>query len=268
MAEKPGVLYSEIRPHLRSLDLLLFRGTDVVSGIISRVERYFDGTTLENDFTHVGLCIRPEKGDLFGGLKLGGLYVMESTMSGNLADGVKDVHGESHLGVQVRDLDAVVEAYDSKPKARLAWAPLKEELRPVFPDKICDEALRKYTGIFYDASVVDLAAAAGVCGARAARDCRCFECLRDMACWCVCTRKRAGSDSALLPKDNKPSNYLFCSELVANIYRDCRVLPQTVEPKNVMPEDFLPNPKNPQTTVDADKQVPLVISGIRRFKWK
>ena len=52
------------------------------------------------------------------------------------------------------------------------------------------------------------------------------------------------------------SHWQFCSELVANIYKDVGILPASVDAANVMPVDFITDPKNPTKTLDKDGEVP------------
>ena len=126
--EKPGCPYWEIREKMTTFDLLLFRGTDFVSNAIARVEAFEDGRQVRDiaNFTHAGLVIRgrdlmpPITVEEAHWLCMDGVYVLESTMSGKLADGCYDVNGKTHLGVQLRNLDDVVMHYDAKPAARLA----------------------------------------------------------------------------------------------------------------------------------------------------
>jgi hypothetical protein len=272
MADKPGVPYETLRDKMRTFDLLLFRGTDAVSGAISRVERAKTGC---GDYTHVGILVRgsdlmpiheAEGEDKW--LKPETLYVFESTMSGEMADGCPDVHGESHLGVQLRALDDVVAAYDKPAKSRLAWcAVLQGKLPATLADdaeraKACRAAYEKYRGLRYDLSAVDLAACAFP-AMRRIRDSKAFSRVRDALSRVVYGSKRAdgaeGGDNDLISK------WQFCSELAANIYKDIGAIPATVEPQNVMPVDFLTKDEAAGSTYDADKQVPVLFAQPERF---
>lgn len=263
---KPGVPYIDVKNDMRTFDLLFFRGTDVVSNAISRIQKQKTGC---GDFTHVGIVIRgtdlmPAKEGEDAWLKPDILYVFESTMSGNMADGCTDVHGESHLGVQLRRLDDVVTAYDAPPKSRLAWCALLESKR-ISDDTeraiACRNIYEKYRGLRYDLSAVDLSACAFP-QMRRLRDSKAFTRVRDMLSKAVYSSKRAsnasGDDNDLI------SRWQFCSELAANIYREIGALDQAVEPQNVMPIDFLPK-KVGDETYDADKQVPVIVSQVQRF---
>ena len=96
-----------IRIHeLKPLDLGLVDGAGVVSSFIKGLEKLCLGV---GTFSHMFMVVDrtilnlPE-------LVPGKLYTLEITMSGILNDGVKDIEGKSHLGVQVRDLTEVCKA--------------------------------------------------------------------------------------------------------------------------------------------------------------
>jgi hypothetical protein len=247
---KPGLPFSEIVPRMRTFDLIMFRGGDKVSDAISGVESMVVGS---GEFTHVGLVVRGDslmphaRANEAEWLTPDGVYLFESTKSGKMTDGVGDVHGHSHLGVQIRDLSKVVHAYDAAdPDTRMAWLPLGPAARSRAPASF-REPYEKYRGLMYDASAVDLAAAAGVPGARELRDCCLFSRLRSAcyrtACCFLCAGgvKRADYSPTSNKKDNTPSKWQFCSELAANILRDVPggLFPASIEPENVMPMDLL-----------------------------
>ena len=251
---KPGVGYTAIRGELKTFDLLLFRGDDFVSRSILKIEGVMDKT--EGLFSHVGVCMRAE--DLLPVVTFaeqGKVYVFESTMSGNLADGVKNIEGHSRLGVQLRDLDAVVKAYDKSPNTRLAWCTLKPEKRLWIDTRKCArECVRRYNGMFYDASCIDLAAVV-VPTLRKVRDCGLVKLVRSKCCCCCCC----------CCTTKPPSEWQICSELVANIYKDIGVIPQTVEAQNVMPMDFIVDAKDETKTLDSDGEVPVIYTNLVRF---
>jgi hypothetical protein len=269
---KPGESYSEIKPLLETFDLLLFRGADAFSGLIAKVEKIEDGQQAP-DFTHAGCVIRGcdllpiQRVEEQNWLKADDVYVFESTMSGTLADGPADVTNHARFGVQLRQLDKVVAAYDEPAISRMAWAPLRKDIRErITANDGCKKAraeYEKYKGLRYDASAVDLAAAAGIPCARCIRDCYTFQRIRD--CLYCCCRKRDDFSPQSHKRDDVPSNWQFCSELVANIYKDLGIIPESVVTANVMPVDFLCDPEHPEKTFDADKQVPPVCVPFVRF---
>lgn len=216
----------------KPLDIVLFGGGDFVSDFIKWVTlkkitdnpQYKILTESDQDsekykhiivFSHVGLLVdntilkHPN-------LEPGKMYVFESTMSGSLTDGVKNIEGKSFLGVQLRDFEKVVKGYLSTSGTYIAVAPLTQKVRNGLPQgarmvHMFTKIFHKYNGVKYDASPLELSAA--VC-----TPCRCF---RD--CFSrVCSNK-----------------WLFCSELVAAVFRDLGVfLPKTIV-NNVVPMDFI-----------------------------
>lgn len=267
---KPGVPYASLKDQMHTFDLLLFRGTDSISSAVMRVEKAKTGC---GDYSHVGLVVRgtdlmPAKEGEEKWLNPNSIYVFESTVSGNLADGCPDVHGESHVGVQLRALDDVVAAYDKPADACLAWCSLLDDKRtPCIVDdaeraKVCRIAYEKYRGLRYDMSAVDLAACAFP-SMRRIRNSKAFSRVRDAISRVLYSSKRAsgaeGNDNDIISK------WQFCSELAANIYKDLGVLAESVEPQDVMPIDFLTRADDPLTTYDADKQIPVLFKPAERF---
>ena len=267
---KLGECYATIRPMLQTFDLLLFKGSDFVSNTIVKVEHMDVGTKMP-EFTHVGCVIlgkdllpitRPAEE---AWLKEDGVYLFESTMSGKIAGGPKDVTEHARFGVQLRDLDKVVDLYDVPEASRMAWAPLRKEIRERFDAKKAREEYEKYKGLLYDASIIDLAAVADVPGARYIRDSAAFQWLRERFCCCCCSDKRTDFSPNTQKTDNQPAHWMFCSELIANVYKDIGIIPQSVVADNVLPVDFICDPDNPEKTLDADHQVPPVCLQFVRF---
>jgi len=236
---KTGVAYSRIRNQMETFDMIFFRGSEPVSNFISWLQKKLHhNQDVAGSFTHVGMII---KGDHFPWCSPyyapGKIYVFESTQSGLLGDGSFDVNSKSHLGVQLRDLDKVAETYDSTPNSKMAWGKMRQELRPNVLN--CQlqlmKMMRKYNGLRYDASFIDLTSALWPF----MRGIRRFK--NHIFDKCCC----------LFPGLNQ-KNWIFCSELVAHIYRDFGILSQHVNPENVLPCDFLENPQNAGKTFDED----------------
>lgn len=267
---KEFVDYASIRNQMRSLDLILFRGSNIVSKAIIKIESLED--CVDAQYSHSGICIegrhllpcvRKEEEEW---LRADGLYVFESIMSGKLNDGVLDVDGHSHLAVQLRQMDDVVKVTATE-ECGMSWCPLKESIRPKDDPELAAKVRTiydRYLGLTYDVSVIDLAGATSSSTSRWIRDCSFFRWFRDVVYGITVGTERA-IDGDQLPKDNKPSRWQFCSELVANIYRDIGIVPKTVEPQDVMPQDFVPKPDGKET-YDADKQVPVLFERIVRLK--
>jgi hypothetical protein len=262
MAEKPGVPYSEIANLVQTFDLILFRGGDFVSGVIAEVEEAYVGV---KDFTHVGIAIRARDFDASSELWRPGddtLYIFESTASGKMVDGVPAItDGRGHLGAQVRDMARVAKHYDIKSVTRMAWMPLQDSFRDKISPHVIDDIVNSYMYTAYNASCIGLTAAASPL-VRNIRDCWLFRKIRSAFCkYCCCGAR--------------PNTWLFCSEMVAQIYKDIGVFPDSVVPADVMPVDFLPEETTPlltnaeantvRITVDADHQVPWVFRTLVRF---
>ena len=254
---KPGAPFAEIKPLMRTYDLLLFKGTDFISSTITKIEAFEDGPKVKEvaNFSHVGVVIRGE--DLLpikdkteeSWLRANEVYVLESTMSGDLADGCKDVHGETHLGVQLRVLEDVVRHYDEPKDSRIAWCALNVHL-PNGKRAAVREEYEKYRGISYDLSAIDLAACAFPI-LRPIRDNTMFEHIRDSLCKLAYGIRRADDEKC----DNVVSNWQFCSEMAANIYKDIGLLPEEVNASNAMPSDFVTDPDDSAKTLDADGEI-------------
>ncbi len=266
MVDKPGILYSDMRDNVRTYDLLLFRGADFVSNTISHIETVMDGS---GDFTHAGIAIRakdlPESSQLYRPPQDDKLYVFESTASGKIAGGPPGTDGRGHLGVQVRDMDTLVPIYDGYPSSRLAWLPLREDTRPPINPYQVQDILDRYTNLMYDANCLDLLASAFPVLRSMRRIFRNSCCLLKYMC-CMCfTARRTG-------------RWYFCSELVSQIYIDIGVFPDSLNPEDVLPMDFMPRERNltaddaspPKdgATLDADKQVPWVFRKVIPFKFR
>lgn len=289
---KPGVPWSVIRNQIRTYDLLLFRGADFVSEAIAKVEEHGVGT---GEFTHVGLAVWAKDLPAKSRFRRAGdeekLYVLESTASGRIASAPGNIDRRSQLGVQLRDMDEVVPAYDTFPRARLAWAPLRDSrksaedsssdaptsntaakaTRPAPNPAVLENILERYMDLFYDANCLDLLASA----LPSLRTLRTFFhgscCVLQALFCCGCTSSPC--------RKHQINKWYFCSELVSQVYIDLGVFPRTLNPANVMPSDFLPrtalvdagfllsdmSPPASAPTVDADKEVPWVFRKVVRF---
>lgn len=222
---KDGELYTQVRDSLRSFDLVLFRGGDFVSDFIRFAEKRQLQKPGSGDFSHAGIII---KSDVLNhpNVQPGKVYIWESTMSGKLSDGVYNIDGRSFLGVQLRDFDEVVDGYDKPNDTAVAICRLQQ------PFPVNEEVRSKFTALFNDLN-----------GTR--YDLNCCSLLGSLV---PCLRSCRGCTEDALDTDD----WLFCSELVALVYSKMGIFPGTVNPKNVVPVDFLPG-------IDQDKEVPCVV---------
>ncbi len=216
-----------VKSLMKPFDLLLFSSDDYVSefikfaqvrelkkpDIISRGEiRISKGDISGGDiFSHVGILVTSDVID-HESIAPGKYYILESTIGGNVVD---VINGKFSRGVQLRDFDDVCKAYltlgDGSNK--IAWAPL---LRHPLND-----VKQKFTEIFnvvhnlpYDWNPVDIGSA--------------------ISPWCQ--RHRDLIDRLLRLNGQ---SWMFCSELVATIYKDFEILPETITPVDVAPMDYI-----------------------------
>jgi hypothetical protein len=204
---KQGVDYKTVP--LRDFDLVLFSGGSTgASGLIEWLEKRRVGA---GTFSHVGMIIT-SKSLPFQGLEDGKLYIFESTQSGKLTDGVLNIEGESYLGSQIREFDQVMKGYDSNPNSaiavrRLINNPLDTmELSNV--KAIMSFLYGKYNHRRYEVDIFQL-----------------FE--------------------AMIPKlrvfrSKKIENtFIFCSQLVATVYKGFGLVSKNCNPGDVVPMDFV-----------------------------
>jgi len=226
--EEDGVIYESYKQYIKPFDLVMFKGKNLFSDMIRFVEktksRHILKETSEykisaDSFSHVGMVVSSE---ILGDPRLvpGKLYIWESTMSGGLGDGVDNVSGKSYLGVQLRDLDAVVSSYNCKSGGRVAFCSMKdgisvrydnEEKLALFKQRFTDLFIM-YNGILYDANFYTLTSSM-------------FKCMRP------------GRDK--IENFFNTTDWLFCSELITIIYKNLGFFPHSVDPKNVVPMDFV-----------------------------
>jgi len=213
------IKYSDIKSQIRPFDLIFFRGSEIISDIISFFEKKFQN---EDKWTHVGMVISPDI--LNFDVKTSDLYIWESTMSGKLGDGAKKIIGNT-FGVQIRNLNDVVQHYDSN-KTFIGWSKCK--YNPL--DKLSDESETNYiirkTSILSNLQIF-------------------FD-----------NHKNASYDanplhllSTIFPKLSKHTNTsgispdlgekFFCSELVSSIYIVSHILPSSLDPEEISPVELL-----------------------------
>lgn len=233
--ESATYTYESLRSKIRPLDLILFRGGEFVSDSIGFLERWRLGT---GDWTHSGVVVNL---DVLPGIKNAQpdrLYVLESTSS-LFASDVADIEtGKHRLGVQIRDLENVVQCYLTSAKTKIGWCPLIDNPSVRNKDETEERYNERMTWIrkrltalheevfeaFYDANCVDLFAGL-------------FTICRPVRNLCRCSE-----------------NLYFCSELVALVYKQIGLLPSNTDVRNVVPVDFLPG-------VDSDKSVSGLVEG-------
>lgn len=218
---KEGLLYTNIMDQIRPLDLVLFKGNSIVSRAICEMEKRGNKLSEGGDFSHVGIIVTS---DVLAEplLQHGKLYVLESTMSGKLGAGVNNIYGRTFLGVQIREFEPLINHYDDPNETAIGWGKLinnpidnedielvKKRLTPIY---------NEINGLMWDANCWSSLSAMYPC----MRPCRpCAECTIHTEDW------------------------LLCSEMVAYVYKKMDILPEYVNPKDVVPADFIvPNEDN------------------------
>lgn len=199
---------------LQPLDLLLFRSSDPVSDGISRAQKVLLG---DGSFSHVGLVVNRASTGL-SELAPGVPYVLESTVGGMLGNDVYNTEGEAFFGVQLRRLDHLLLNCKRDGGTRIATAALRRNpwdsrstARAQTKRRLV-AAVSKYHGARYDANCVSLLSAL----VPTIRPC-----------------------AAKLERWIGTQDWMFCSELVAGMYRDMGILPQETLVSTVLPMDFI-----------------------------
>lgn len=208
-------------------DLIFFAGSDFVSGFIrfcqKRLAKKVDPKTVPSGtFSHVGMVVTSE---ILNHPKIipGHVYVFESTMSGKLGGNVPNIDGLAFFGTQLRDYEILIPKYlassSKDKKCKIAVGKLRNnpfissnsKTRRLLKNKF-SQVFHTYNNISYDANVFSLAGAG----------------------WSCCRPARDDMEDLFNTTD-----WLFCSELIAVIYKELGIIPYDIDPKNVLPMDFL-----------------------------
>lgn len=204
--------YLENKSKLSSFDLILFSGGNYVSEFISFLERkHLDIPENIKSYCHVGIVI---KNDVLNDDRLEDdkIYIWESILSGALSDGIKNIDGKEFFGTQLRELDQVVEVYKKRDDMEVVWCKLVQDIdHQLVRDKFTD-IFKKYNNIKYDYNPVSLFSSIFSV----------FRCFRDH-----------------FERMIESEDWLFCSELVALVYKELGIFPRNIGIKNVIPMDFL-----------------------------
>jgi hypothetical protein len=238
--------YASIRDRVKTGHIFFFKGGEVISRSIARVQRTVTGRREAQEYTHVGIVILSDDFPIGHPYRLWCSkeqkdyavipYIFESTQSGPLGDGVSNVDGKAFLGTQLRRLDDVVYNYERmSPECRLGWGQLSVELTRQQREQVY-LSFTEYVGIPYPISLLEIASTA------IPR----LRWLRRIARCCFSKRR------------------MVCSELVAKVLVECNVLNGTrVHPEDAMPCDFIPVTES--ATIDTDAEIPVVIRPVVPF---
>lgn len=241
---KPGTPFSAIKSQLRPLDLIVFRGNELVSDAIAMVQWFHFGS---GEWTHVGLVVTTDIVPIKNG-KPGELYIWESTMSGQLGDGVNNFEtNESTFGVQIRNLADVIDKYDMSSRSRIGWCALLNnpttrqpgdsdemyKLRLQSIKEILTKFQMEWGNATYDYNLCRL-------------------------CLSVCD---SSNSSGCCGMDNifGKSDKLFCSELVAKIYQLFGLLHADIDPERIAPEELMGNLHPSSSHLPSPVQLPPIV---------
>ena len=218
--------YSSNKNIIFPLDIILFRGTDGVSDLIRVVEQDVRGC---GDFSHAGIIVTRELLPNLTKLEAKKLYVMESTMSYPLplvSDGPPNIlTGKGYFGVQIRDFEEVLTSYTKAKGALVAWVRLPNS--PWDTQKRVDpEIVEKYLFRPYKENIFSILGSV-------------FPCFRPARNTLDEIEVVGSRIIRLAPPEDVEAKTVFCSELLARIYRDLGMIPKSVVPEDVVPVDFL-----------------------------
>lgn len=255
--QKDGISYDSIKNQIQPLDVIFFRGDDVVSNAICTMEKSVLGN---GDWSHCGIVLTADIIPIKNG-NPNELYIWESTF-----DLVKDVELDDYVfGVQIRRLDEVLHTYSKSPDTKIAWCKLKDN--PLFPaDFACaagdinkrDHVVNvlqnlylTYNHVCYNYNLGDLFSTLYP---------SVFSCLNGSLDLISNTlinkfiqnpannhplRKKGlnavfnGKKASKKEKYKKLRTRLFCSELVSLIYVNLGILPPSVNPSHIAPVELL-----------------------------
>lgn len=146
--------YAELKSEMRSFDLLMFRGDDIVSDTIAEVQK-------NDQFTHAGLVIHSSLLSGWSAIEPNKLYVFESTYTHEIPEmnlGPPDyLTGKQFFGVHLRDLETVCSTYIKNDKTKIAWFPLQFTIDiPDFPEIFKRYHLRPFLHNTLDRQIIDL----------------------------------------------------------------------------------------------------------------
>lgn len=218
---KRGALYDDIKRHFRPFDAVFFKGSSLFSRVISRSQMLFNDDPNSGDFTHVGMIVNSDILEHPNVLK-GKLYILESTIGGHFGLDVYDINGRSIIGVQLRDLDEVVRAYDVPNNTTIAYGKLIANPINKLPGLKLKEMFtiffNEVNGKMYNGNICDMMAAF-IPYIRGYREFNKY--VTNSMCPCM-----GGNDK------------YFCSELIALAYVITGVYPENINIHNVMPRDI------------------------------
>jgi len=129
--------------------IVFFSSSQIISSAIKLSEKlYLDNVR----FSHTGLLVYSKNFEddiiLNNCISKEGWYVLESTLSGRLNDGIRNTCGKTVFGVQIRDFDRISKQYET-----IAVRDIKSTLGN---RKCINEFIRFYGGYSYETNPINL----------------------------------------------------------------------------------------------------------------
>lgn len=214
VVNKEGQPLSQVKDQMKSFDLILFRGTGAISNTLSKLQKLVIG---EGEWSHVGIVITKDILD-FENSEPNKLYIWEST---SLSKTVDVPTGKIDCGIQIRDLEQVIDEYDNDPKTKIAWCQLKDN--PI--NKLDDETDEEFNIRIEKIKEVIL---------------EFYENHKDdIYDYNVCSLTK--SLYSWFPKWYHNKNMYFCSEMVMTIYQKIGKTSNDIDPESVAPVELVDN---------------------------
>jgi hypothetical protein len=215
------------------LDLIVFRGSDIVSWFIRKLERL----ELKDDcISHVGVAVNREVIPHLTAMDPSRMYVLESTVPFSEPKDV--ISGGWRFGVQIRELNDVVTNYSVVKKGKVGYAKLKQ--RPVIDSCLVDKMkviITKYANCWYPINPIRLLAIVSPT----------FRYLRDaLDTLYIESHRLLTLTHVLNPSDIDNLSIeealrivqqcsIFCSELAVIVYQELGIIDKTIVPSDVAP---------------------------------
>lgn len=255
--------WEKLKTQIKPLDFVGFHGRGI-SKVVKVFEYLIEGNA---DITHCGIVVTRKLFPKLKQLRKGRLYVLESTLSKYVGplnpETTPDVvSGKGKFGVQIRDLELLVKAY-SVAGAFVGWAGLTGD--PWSNRKKRSKFIKDFRelphviGKSYELNFFELAGS--LLFPKKARDIT--KSLKKMAKDIDVELTEGYQIPALRNfrlSGYKTDQWFFCSELIAYIYLNLDLIPEDVDPTNIVPvnflghgEDGLINLLKPMVVIDIEK---------------
>lgn len=204
---------------VKALDLVFFRGREIVSKSIRVVESIVAEKKM-TIYSHIGVVI--DKSILPIDEIGEGLYILESTLGVKYPHGgnvPKDIRGKGRFGVQLRPLMDVIREYVGD----VAIGPLLVHVDTDIAREATIEIWKKYKNGRYAGDPITLLASA-------------FPFLHKPS---IVTRHIYTDAGKIIHMGEADQPYIMCSQLVSILYKKLGLIPKNIDPEDVMPMDLL-----------------------------